>query len=289
MVRRILLGLVAALVVIVTTIRVARMPSSNRGWTPQQRVAPAAVVRGNLVEIRGIRDFTHRTEADFDERYATRTFDLGKLRAADYVVSRFGGVPGLAHAFLSFDFGGEHIAVSVEARKERGETYSPLLGLLNTYEILYVIGTERDLIGLRTHVWKENVTLYPVRARPERLRQVFLDMVARADSLRTRPEFYDTLFNSCNSNIVRHVNAIAPGRIRFDARTILPGFSDEVAYELGLIDSTLPLERVREAYRIDEVARTVPLDENFSRAIRARLPRREVALIPHITAHRPPL
>ena len=273
MFKRILIGLAAAFALTVTAIRVARTPAADRDWHPQQRIAPAATMRGELVEIRGLRDFTYRTETDFDARYATRTYDLRKLRSADYVVSRFGGVPGLAHAFLSFDFGGEHVAISVEARKEREEAYSPFLGLLNTYELLYVIGSERDLIGVRTHVWKEAVTLYPVRTTPEKLRAVFLDMVRRAETLRTRPEFYDTFLNSCNSNIVNHVNAIAPGRIGFDPRTILPGFSDEVAYELGLIDSSLPLEQIREAYRIDQTARAVPLDANFSRAIRARLPR----------------
>lgn len=273
--RRIVGGAILVLAIVVTLIRAGRTPSNDRQWHPQQERVPLVRVDGDLVEIRNVRDFVHRSETRFDRRYLDRTYDLRRLEAAEYVVSRFGGVPGLAHAFLTFRFGEEYVAISVEARKERDETYSPLKGLLDTYELMYVIGSEPDLIGVRTHVWKEDVTLYPIKADAAKVREVFLDMVRRADVLARRPEHYDTLFNSCNSNIVAHVNAIAPGTIRLDPRTILPGFADRVAYEQGLIDSTLPLERVREVFRIDrEAAARVPLDENFSRAIRAgRLPR----------------
>jgi hypothetical protein len=274
MVRRLLAVLLAVGVISVVAVRLVREPSTSRDWTPQQRLLPSVAVRGPIVEIRNVRDFVSRSQTDFDERYLDRSYDLRQLRSADYVLSRFGGVPGLAHAFLSFRFGDEYVCISVEARKEKGETYSPFRGLLHAYELMYVVGSERDLIGVRTHVWKERVTLYPVSATPEKLQQVFLDMVLRADRLARRPEFYDTLTNSCNSNIVRHVNSITPGRIAFDLRTILPGFADRVAHEEGLIDSTLPLEELREAYRIDDEAAGLPLDDNFSRAIRVNLPAR---------------
>ena len=273
MLRRLILGFLLAVALAVSVVRIARTPSNLRVWHPHQQVLPRVTVRGDLVEVRNVRDFIHRSEGSFERRYVDRVYDLRKLRSASYVVSRFGSVPGLAHAFLTFDFDGDYVCVSVEARKEADESYSPLRGLLNEYELMYVIGSERDIIGIRTNIWKEAVTLYPVRTTPQKLRQAFLGMVTRAEELARRPESYDTLTNSCNSNIVRHVNAISPGRIRFDLRTVLPGFSDRLAWELGLIDSTRPLEEVRELYRIDKAAQSVPLDENFSRAIRAGLPK----------------
>ena len=57
---------------------------------------------------------------------------------------------GPAHAFVSFGFDdGGYVAISVEARREAGETYSPARGLMKQFEIMYVVGDERDLIGLR--------------------------------------------------------------------------------------------------------------------------------------------
>jgi hypothetical protein len=257
--RRIAGAAILFIAIVVTVIRFARTPSNDRQWHPQQERMPQVQVRGNVVEIRNVRDFVYRSESDFERRYIDRTYDLRELDSADYVVSRFGGVPGLAHAFLTFRFGDEYVAISVEARKERGESYSPFKGLLNAYELMYVIGTERDLIGVRTHVWKEDVTLYRIKAGAANLREVFLAMTRRADALSREPEHYDTLLNSCNSNIVAHVNEIAPGTLGLDPRLILPGSADRVGYAHGLIDSKLPLERVGER---------VPLDEHFSAAIR---------------------
>lgn len=264
---RIALGVLVAAILIVAAIRLVRRPSSDRAWYAPQAVLPEVRIDGEVVDIRHVRDFTYRSPSDFDVRYADRRYDLRELDSVWYVISRFGGF-GAAHAFLSFGFGDEYVCISVEARKEAGETYSPIRGMLNEYELMYVIGTERDVIGVRTHAWREAVSLYPIRTTPERMRRAFLDMVQRAGKLAREPEFYDTVFNSCNSNIVRHVNAVVPGRVRFDVRTLLPGYSDRVAYELGLIDTDLPFEQMREAHRIDA---SVPLDEHFSRAIRRKL------------------
>jgi hypothetical protein len=93
-------------------------------------------------------------------------------------------------------------------------------------------------------------------------------MLERAESLRTRPEFYNTWSSNCTSNIVKHVNTIVPNRVPGGIKTILPGFTDEVALRLGLIDARMPLEEVRRRFRINERARRHD-DSTFSRGIRA--------------------
>ncbi|HUO84825.1 MAG TPA: DUF4105 domain-containing protein [Thermoanaerobaculia bacterium] len=249
-----------------------RDPSNDRQWIASQAV-PARVTRdGPRIEIRNVRDFTWRTDEDFDRHYIVGTYDLRELDSVWYAVSRFGSIPGLAHSFLTFGFGEEYVAISVEARREAGEAYSPLRGILGEYELMYVIGTERDVVGLRTHVWKEAVSLYPIRTTPEKRQQVFVDMVMRAERLAVAPELYHTISSSCSSNIVRHVNAINPGMIRSSFRTVLPGYSDRIAWRLGMIDSDLPWEQVQDAFRIDPAGGTTLLDDDFSTAIRRHLP-----------------
>lgn len=164
------------------------------------------------------------------------------------------------------------MAISVEARREENESYGPIRGMLGNYELLYVIGAESDVIGLRTNIWKEGVSLYPIRTTPEKMREAFVGMVMRAEGLAARPELYDTLTNSCISNIVRHVNAVAPDRVPFGAGNILPGFSDRLAYEQGLIDTDLPFDQVEKAFRIDAAAQRHGLGPGFSNAIREGLP-----------------
>jgi Domain of unknown function (DUF4105) len=251
-----------------------RKPSRDRDWVPSQRVLPRVVMRGELVEVRNVREFVYRTEEDFDARYATRVYDLRKLDSVWYAVSRFSAVPGMGHSLLTFGFGDEYVAISVEARRENGEEYGPVKGMLREYELLYVIGAETDVIGLRTNIWKNGVSLYPIRTTPEKMRAAFLSMTGRAEALAMKPEFYNTLTNSCISNVVGHVNEVSPDRIRFGAGSILPGFSERVAYEAGLIDTGLPFEQIEGAYRVDSAAQQHGLGTGFSAAIRRGLPSR---------------
>jgi len=263
-------ALAAVLLAPFAWVRVFYEPSNTRDWSPDQAVLARAVVEGERVTIENVRNFAYRTETDYTPRYETRSYDLGKLDSLWFVVERFGPAPAIAHTFLSFGFGEEYLAISVEIRKERGETYSPLAGLLRQYELMYVVADERDVIGLRTNLRGDPVYLYPAKATPAQIRQVFLGMLARANRLAAQPEFYDTLSNNCTSNIVSHVNAIAPRTIPFSYKTLMPAYTDELAYELGLIPNELPFYTVRATHRIDEIARAAPLGPNFSARVRKR-------------------
>jgi Domain of unknown function (DUF4105) len=245
-------------------------PSAHRDWSVDQAVLPVATVDDPFVTIRNIRNFTYETVDRYTPAYYDKTFDLRHLESVWFVVEPF-GKGGAAHTFVSFGFGGhDFVAISVEIRKEKGESFSPLRGLLRQYEVMYVIGDERDLIKLRTNYRKDTVYLYPLRATPERMREMFVSMLTRANKLRESPEFYNTLTNTCTTNLVRHVNEIVPGRVPFRPAVLLPGYSDRLAYKLGLIDTALPFDQVRARFRINELAMQHADDPEFSLRIRGR-------------------
>jgi hypothetical protein len=178
-------------------------------------------------------------------------------------------MPGPAHTFMSFGFaGGEYVAVSVEIRKERGESFSPLKGLLRQYELMYVVADERDAVRLRSNFRRDSVFLYRIHTTPEKARQLFVGMLKRANALAERPEFYNTLTSTCTTNIVRHVNAIAPRRVPRSYKVLLPAFADELAYDLGLLDPARPFEETRRRALINPRALAHGDDPRFSLAIR---------------------
>jgi hypothetical protein len=135
---------------------------------------------------------------------------------------------------------------------------------------MYVVAEERDLLLRRVLQDSNAVYVYPVNASPERARELFVAMVRRANALADRPEFYNTLSNNCTSNLVEHVNAIAPGRIPAGWRTLLPGYADEVALELDLIQGSASVQEARLRYRVNERAVRYADDEAFSLRIRDR-------------------
>ncbi|MBL9094104.1 MAG: DUF4105 domain-containing protein [Planctomycetaceae bacterium] len=221
------------------------------------------------VTVRNIRSCAYRTADDYDVRHYDKTFDLADLRTVDFIRVPFPEQPDLAHVMLSFGFADkDYLGVSVEIRKEVGETFNPALASANQYELMYVLGDERDLIGLRTNYRLNDVYLYPTNASPADVRKLFDDVAKRVNKLRTQPEFYNTISNNCTTNIVRHVNALAPGRIPYDYKVLLPGYSDKLAYDLGLLKTQLSFEETRRAARITDVAYRERESPDFSQAIR---------------------
>ncbi|HUF64959.1 MAG TPA: DUF4105 domain-containing protein [Gemmatimonadaceae bacterium] len=245
-------------------------PSGERDWIPQQAVLPSVMFDGDSVHIRNVRNFSYASESEFTPAYYDRSYDLSKLESAWFVLTPFyGWWRGPGHTLVSFGFSDStFLAVSVEARREKGEEYGPLKGLFRRYELMYVIGDERDLIGLRGRFGTYPVYLYPIRGERARMRQVLGEMLRRAEQLRMRPEFYNTLTNNCTSNVVAHVNGVAPGRVPGGIKTILPGYTDEVAHRLGLIDTEVGIETARERFNVNERARRYHNDSLFSWRIR---------------------
>jgi hypothetical protein len=248
-------------------------PSNERDWAPEVARLPRATVAGDLVTLHDIRSFDYRTETDFVPAYYDRTFDLRRLDALDVVTSYWMG-PAIAHVFLSFGFGDDHVAVSVEARKERGEGYSSVQGFFKRYELIYVVGDERDLIRVRTNYRRdppEDVYLYRTRGPMENARRVFLDYVRAINGLHERPRFYDTLTTNCTTTILFHTR-VNPGHLPLSWKVLLSGHAAEYAHDHGRLDTSLPFEELRRQSRVNAVAVAADQAPDFSRRIRERLP-----------------
>lgn len=244
-------------------------PSNNRNWALDQAILPYAEINGNVVHIHNIRNFTYRSTSDYTPNYYDKTFDITKLKRIYYIVEPFSDWEGSAHTFISFEFEGpQFLAISIEIRKEQSESFSAIKGLFKQYELMYVIGDENDLVKLRSNYRKDAVFIYPVKTTAERMQKMFLEMVGRANKLATKPEFYNTITNTCTSNLVMHANAIVPGRIPVSYKVLFPGYSDRLAYDIGLIDTQLPFEKARAYFKINQRAEKYANDADFSVKIR---------------------
>ncbi len=241
----------------------------DRDWNTDQAILPQISVTGDKVAIKNIRDFEYRSTTDYTPRYYDKTFSLDKIRSVDYMVEPFSGNSGAAHTLVSFGFDdGSYVAISVEIRKEKGEKFSPVKGLLRQYELMYVIADERDVIKLRSNYRKDQVFLYPMKASREQARALFLDMLARAQKLQDKPEMYNTLTSTCITNIISHVNKLSPDRVPWNKSVLFPANSDRYAYDLGLIDTDLSFEEARKRFSINERAEKYADSPQFSKMIR---------------------
>jgi hypothetical protein len=264
------LGLAALAVAAFAGVVLTRHPSNDRDWSPDQRELSTARFAGDSVWVHNVRNVRYRTTHDFDASWDDRAYDLRQIESVWFVVEPFSGHRGPAHTFVTFGFrDGQYVAISVEIRKEKGESFSPWRGATRGYELMYVVGDERDLIGLRANFRHDSVYLYRTTATPEKARELFVSMLERANHLAAHPEFYNTLTSTCTTNIVRHVNEIAPKKVPFSFKVLLPAYADELAYRIGLLDTTVPFDSLKARAKINARAAAAADSAGFSRLIRS--------------------
>ena len=246
-------------------------PSHNRNWRPEVAVMPRAIIDGDRVHLTGVRNFDYRTRNDFTVRYQERDVQLSHLTALDFYVSYFTEGP-VGHTFVSFIFdNAPPLSISIETRPEVGEGFAPVASMFKQFELIYVVGEERDLVRLRTNYRNEEVYLYHLNISREAARRLFLVYVERINELHDHPEWYHLLSNSCTINIVRYANVA--GRIGgLDIRHILNGLIDRYFYNTGLVNTTMPFAELRRRSNITAVSRAAGNGDDFPDRIRANLP-----------------
>ncbi|HVT27196.1 MAG TPA: DUF4105 domain-containing protein [Lacipirellulaceae bacterium] len=264
-----------ALVAGCTSVESRLAPSNFRDWRPEQAVLPYAEFHGDQVTVRNVRNCKYFANDVYMVDYYDKTIDLNNVRGVDFIEVPFKGLPALAHVMISFDIANpagkrDHLAVSVETRKQKDQNYNPIKGAFREYGLIYVVADEKDVIQFRTNYNGEDVYLYHTVATPQDAQALLVDVLQRVNNIAQAPEFYNTLTNNCASNIVRHVNQIRPNRIAFDYRVLLPGYSDKLAYDEGLIERHGTFEETRRWAYVNPLARRYAGREDFSDLIRRR-------------------
>jgi Domain of unknown function (DUF4105) len=248
-------------------------PSQDRNWRPEVAVMPRAFIDGDHVRITGVRNFDYRSRDDFTVHYEEREVDLSHLTGLDFFVSYWSEGP-VAHTFVSFIFdNAQPLSISIETRPEVGRGFEPIASMFKQFELIYVVGEERDLVGVRAIYRREAVYLYHLNTSPADARRLFHIYLERINQLADRPEFYNLLTNSCTINIIRYANA-AGRQGRFDIRHLFNGLIDSYLYYSGRLDTTLPFDELRRRSLIDEAAQAADSapEPEFSQRIRVGLP-----------------
>jgi Domain of unknown function (DUF4105) len=246
-------------------------PSNTRDWQVDVAREPTAEIAGDRVTVRNVRNFVYRSETDFDERWEERRLDLAKLDGLDMFFS-FWGSPLIAHTIMSWSFSdGQHLAVSIETRKEKSEVYSPVAGFFRQYELIYLAADERDVVKLRTNYRNEDVYVYRLRPTKQRAKAFLLDYLGAMNELAAEPGWYNALTTNCTTTIRQRVMH-AGGQVPFSWKLLANGYLPELLYERGSFDHSLPFAELKTLSHINERAHAVGDGADFSAAIRAGLP-----------------
>lgn len=248
----------------------SREAAQDADWKTPYQTLPEIRLSGDTLHIKNLRDFRYDAQGDVVEaQYKEGKYQLSALKGVWFGLSHF-GANGLAHAFASFEFSdGQFLAVSIEARlRDEQEQYNPLVGALRGYTKFVVLATEEDVIGLRAFNQKVPVYLYPLNGSALQGQALLLNFLRRADNLGHTPDFYNTLTDNCLTGLLAESGRYTDLHHWLDYRIVLPGFSDEVLLNHGIINTRKSLEQTRLDARVSN--RISANEPDFSRKIRTR-------------------
>ena len=232
-------------------------------------VLPRAEIVGDTLRVRQFRNFSYEAEDKPIPRYEERTYDLARLSSLDYFLTHWSG-PVMAHTLVSFGFDdGQFLCVSVEARRQRWQSYSPLWGLFRNYHLMFVLGDERDIVRLRTNIRRDRVYMYRLRLPPQHLRRLLLDYVSRVERLATQPAWYNTVASNCTTNLFYRGHTPVPWWRKLGI--FLNGFSARTMYRLGYLSDSLPFKELQARSDIREQALAAGDAADFSQQIRSQM------------------
>lgn len=246
-------------------------PLNDRDWQTDVAVLPSATVDGDMITLHNIRNFDYHSETAYIPHYYDKRFDLRELTGVDVIAVYWMG-PAIAHVFLSFEFNhNEHIAISIETRKEKGEDYSSIKGFFRQYELFYVVADERDVIRLRTNYRQnppEDVYIYRAAGQIDNGRRLFLEYVRRINALTTKPEFYNTLLTNCTTSIWTSTQ-VNQQHIPLDWKILVSGYLPQYLYEQGRLETKgLSFNEIKQHSYANVRAHAADSATDFSQRIR---------------------
>ncbi len=252
-------------------------PSHDRDWRADHARVPTVAVNDGLYVLGNIRNWSYGPDGTITKQdWITRDIVASDLIQTYFVLEPFGGIEAIAHTMMAFEFAnGEVFIASIEARREIGETYQPIkAAVLPVFEYMFVWTTERDMYGNSEFYAKDPLYMFALSIPLDQQQAVLKAMLDETADVQNAPRWYNTLFSNCTNVLARTVNAISPGAVPFDVSWVLPGYSDEFLYKLGVINDVGTLEDTIKQAHISPLipaayANTDPVE--FSQALRAAL------------------
>lgn len=246
-------------------------PPEGGNWSPDVARQVTGEVKGNILTLTDVRNFTWETPEDYTVNWETRSYDLTALQTVDLFMSYWAG-PQMAHMIVSFGFeGGEQIAWSVEVRRQEGGGFSPVADLFKSNTLVLIAADERDLVGTRTNARGEDVQLFRIGVSPDTGRDLLLRYVAAANSLAAQPQWYNSLTANCTTVVMDLIRSFA-AEVPLDWRVLANGYLPEYAWEQGVLDQSRSVEELRALGSITPIAQAHGLTADYSAVIREGVP-----------------
>jgi hypothetical protein len=219
----VLLVLLCALLVFIYS----KTPSNTKVWDVEfSKQTNITKDKGGEYNLQNIRDFSHQVGTTTKTEWTNIDINPADIRRMWFFVTYFSEHKEVAHTFISFETNsGQTVSFSIEARREAGEKYTFIDGFLNTYELQYLWGTERDFVSERVVKDGNPVYMYELKLQPETMQKLFVYFSQETNTLNAQPRFYHLLFANCTNMLAKIINTYYPNKLPYDISWNLTGLS----------------------------------------------------------------
>jgi len=230
----------------------SRSPSLTRTWDEDVRVlAGVEFAADETVHMTNIRDWHYTQDSVVSKDYFDASFDPSDIVELWFYEQQLDDVGLIAHTFIVFEFDesygpGRYLGLSVETRRESGEEYSLVGGVMRAFEVTHIWATEADLVTRRVQLLDYPLTRYWLDISDEVLSRLFVRMANETSELATIPRWYNTALNNCSSALIKYVNESEPDAIPRHYSYVLTGKVDDYLEKLGYLDPGYSLAITRE-------------------------------------------
>jgi hypothetical protein len=244
-------GAVALVAALVASVVASREPSLERDWDEDVRVlAGVETLADGSVRLTSVRDWRYTRDSVVSKGYFSERYDPSDILSLWMYEQELGFGGRIAHTFLVFEFPESYgnarwLGLSVETRREVGESYSLIGGVMRKFEVTHIWATEEDLVTRRVELLDYPLTRYRVTVPRAYLGRIFEQFAEETRMLATTARWYNTLTTNCTSSLVHYVNEVKPGAIPWNYSLVLTGRADTHLAELGYVDlaSAQPITR----------------------------------------------
>ena len=228
-----------------------KQPHHTRKWQTHLSRLPIVQLDEGVFSITQYRDWTYASDAPKEQRWReSASFELANVRQAWFVVEPHPGLPVMAHTLVLFEFrDGDMIGLTVEARKERHESYSAVRGVLNAFELIYQWATPKDLLTRRAVMMEKELYLYRLDLTQAETEAYLRAVLEKTQAIEAKPRFYNTAVSNCTNELAKSAG------LDWHPAFVLTGTADEALFDMGRIKGDGDFAAVRTAARIDPLVR----------------------------------
>jgi hypothetical protein len=229
-----------------------RTPSLDRLWDEDVDVlAGIDTSVAETITLTRIRDWQYGVDSITDKAYFDALFDPNDIVAMWLYEQQLDTSGLIAHTFIVFQFvdsyeRGKYLGLSVETRREQGETYSIVGGVLRKFEITHIWATEKDLVTRRVQYLNYPLTRYRLEIPAAYHAQIFRKFVEETKGLASQPQWYNTVSNNCTSSLIKYVNKSEPDAIPLHYSYVLTGKVAQYLEKLGYKNADYSLHITRD-------------------------------------------